>query len=340
MTMPNPTISVIVPVYKAEKYLEECIRSILTQTYRDFELILVEDGSLDRCGEICDRLAEQDRRITVIHKKNEGVSIARNTGIAQAKGAYLTFVDSDDTIDEGFLEAALSGLEHSGADIYISGLLMETWENGKITSTQRYANSATRTYSVRQLLEQRDLDYPQICICGPCCKLYPKSMVEEHHIRFPAEITSGEDTCFVMDVLEHCSSVLFSEDCFYHYRRGNEESLFSRFHADTYEITKFVYSKMRHVMVKTGCSEAAMDRFEGLYFDNMVAGIHEYFRFCSQTTRPMRLQHIRRVAADPDVSRTRLRNIYGKNEKLICLLLKCRMCRVVELLFEVKYGCK
>ena len=108
MTMPNPTISVIVPVYKAEKYLEECIRSILTQTYRDFELILVEDGSPDRCGEICDRLAEQDRRITVIHKKNEGVSIARNTGIAQAKGAYLTFVDSDDTIDEGFLEAALS----------------------------------------------------------------------------------------------------------------------------------------------------------------------------------------------------------------------------------------
>ena len=115
--MANPKISVIVPVYKAEEYLEECVRSVLVQTYRDFELILVEDGSPDRCGEICDRLAEGDDRITVIHKKNEGVSIARNTGIAQAKGVYLTFVDSDDTIEEGFLEAALSKLEISGADL-------------------------------------------------------------------------------------------------------------------------------------------------------------------------------------------------------------------------------
>ena len=340
MTMPNPTISVIVPVYRAEKYLEECVRSILAQTYRDFELLLVEDGSPDRCGEICDRLAEQDRRITVIHKKNEGVSIARNTGIDRARGAYLPFVDSDDTLDEGFLEAALSDLERSGTDLYISGLWMETWENGKIVSTQRYASSDTKTYSVRQLLEQRDLDYPQICICGPCCKLYKKSMVDAHQIWFPAEISSGEDTCFVMDVLAHCNSVYFSGDCFYHYRRGNEESLFSRFHRDTYEITKFVYSKMRSVMTAAGCDSAAMERFEGLYFDNMVGGIHEYYRFHSQTTRPMRLQQIIKVAQDPDVMRTQLRNVRGITDKTICLLLKLRMYRAVALILEIKYGCR
>ena len=340
MTMPNPTISVIVPVYKAEKYLEECVRSILAQTFGDFELILVEDGSPDRCGEICDRLAEQDRRITVIHKKNEGVSIARNTGIDRARGAYLTFVDSDDTLDEGFLEAALSDLERSGTDLYISGLLMETWENGKIVSTQRYANSDTKTYSVRQLLEQRDLDYPQICICGPCCKLYKKSIVEEYGVRFPAEITSGEDTCFVLDVLAHCGDVYFAKDCFYHYRRGNEESLFSRFHADTYEITKFVYSKMRSVMNGAGCGKTAMERFEGLYFDNMVGGIHEYYRFHSQTDRRTRLRQIIKVARDPDVSRTRMRNVRGITDKTICLLLKLRMYRAVALILEIKYGCR
>lgn len=333
--MRNPAISVIVPVYKAESFLEECVRSILAQTYRDFELILVEDGSPDHCGEICDRLAEEDNRIVVIHKKNEGVSIARNTGIAHARGAYLAFLDSDDTIDEGFLAAAIAGIQK--CDLYISGLYMETWENGEIVNTVRYGNSDAKTYSVRELLEKRDVDYAQICICGPCCKLYKKEIVDAYNVRFPEEISSGEDTCFVLDVLEHCGKVYFSKDCFYHYRRGNGESLFSRFHADTYEITKFVYSKMRDVMISAGCSKRAMDAFEGLYFDNMVGGIHEYYRFSSQTTRQMRLQQIIKVAQDPDVSRTRLCNVRGIKDKIICLLLKCRLYQAVALIFEVKY---
>ena len=336
--MRNPAISVIVPVYKAEDFLEECVRSILAQTCSDFELILVEDGSPDRCGEICDRLAEEDNRIVVIHKKNEGVSIARNTGIAHARGAYLAFVDSDDTIDEGFLEAAITGIQD--CDLYISGLYMETWGNNKIVNTVRYGNSETKIYPVRSLLEKRDIDYPQICICGPCCKLYRKEIVDAYDVRFPEEISSGEDTCFVLDVLAHCDKVYFSEDCFYHYRRGNEESLFSRFHADTYEITKFVYSKMRDVMISAGCSKRAMDAFEGLYFDNMVGGIYEYYQFSSQTTRQMRLRQIVKVAQDPDVFRTRLRNVQGIKDKIICLLLKCRLYQAVALILEVKYGCR
>ena len=160
MVICNPEISVIVPVYKAENYLEECVRSILRQTYRDFELILIEDGSPDRCGEICDRLAQTDARIVVVHKKNEGVSIARNTGIARARGRYLAFVDSDDTINAGFLESALSAVEGSGADMYISGLFMETWKDNEIVSTQRYGNCRTKVYSVKELLEKRDIEYP------------------------------------------------------------------------------------------------------------------------------------------------------------------------------------
>ena len=338
--MGNPKISVIVPVYKAEAFLEACVESILNQTCRDFELILVEDGSPDRCGEICDRLAEKDARIKVIHKENEGVSIARNTGIAHARGDYLAFVDSDDTIDEGFLEAGICGIQSSGADLYISGLHMETWENGRIVNTQTYANAVTKVYSVKELLEKRDIDYAQICICGPCCKLYRRDIVNEYNVRFPAHIASGEDTCFVLDVLQRCATVYFSEDCFYHYRRGNEESLYSRFHADTYEITKFVYGKMRETMKTCGCGESAMDAFEGLYFENMVGGIHEYYRFHNRTTPQMRLQQIVKVAKDPDVSRTRLRNIRGTKDKVICLLLKCRLYQAVALLFDRKYGCR
>ena len=89
-------ISVVVPVYKVEIYLDKCIQSVLNQTFRDFELILVDDGSPDRCGEICDLWAEKDHRIRVIHKSNGGLSDARNAGISQAKGEWLSFVDSDD----------------------------------------------------------------------------------------------------------------------------------------------------------------------------------------------------------------------------------------------------
>ena len=94
-----PGISVIVPVYKVEKYLHECVDSILAQTFRDFELILVDDGSPDNCGAICDEYAAKDSRIRVIHQENQGLSGARNSGIDVARGEYITFVDADDSIE-------------------------------------------------------------------------------------------------------------------------------------------------------------------------------------------------------------------------------------------------
>ena len=97
-------ISIIVPVYKAEKHLSECIDSIISQTYENFELILIDDGSPDNSGKICDEYAEKDKRIRAIHKENGGVSSARNTGLDNASGEYITFIDSDDFVDKQYLE--------------------------------------------------------------------------------------------------------------------------------------------------------------------------------------------------------------------------------------------
>ena len=97
-------ISVIVPVYKVEKYLDNCVRSILTQTYSDFELILVDDGSPDNCPKICDDYATNDDRIVVLHKQNSGLSDARNSGLKIAKGSFVTFIDSDDYVANDYLE--------------------------------------------------------------------------------------------------------------------------------------------------------------------------------------------------------------------------------------------
>ena len=115
--MSKPLITVIVPVYKVEKYLEKCVKSILNQTYENLEIILVDDGSPDNCGNMCDELAKQDSRIRVIHKSNGGLSSARNAGLDVMTGEYVGFVDSDDYIDAASVPKILSWIDREEADI-------------------------------------------------------------------------------------------------------------------------------------------------------------------------------------------------------------------------------
>ena len=110
-------ISIIVPVYKVEPYIHQCIRSILNQTYRDIEILLIDDGSTDKCGEICEEYARIDSRIQVFHTENKGLSAARNLGLMEAKGEYIGFVDSDDWIEPDMYESLLRQLGESEADI-------------------------------------------------------------------------------------------------------------------------------------------------------------------------------------------------------------------------------
>ena len=116
-------ISVIVPVYNVEKYLADCVESILQQTFRDFELILIDDGSKDRSGEICDAFAETDDRIVVVHQDNQGQSKTRNYGVLISKGEYIVFVDSDDLIFPHYLETLYKESQNSGAELVICSLL-------------------------------------------------------------------------------------------------------------------------------------------------------------------------------------------------------------------------
>ena len=141
-------VSIIVPIYNVEQYISKCIESILAQTYRDFELILVDDGSPDNCGKICDEYAKQDSRVHVIHQENKGVSAARNAGISLAKGEYIMLVDSDDFITENMLEKMHDCIAESGSDIVICG--MNTFLDGEETEDKSQMNDvSTKTISGR-----------------------------------------------------------------------------------------------------------------------------------------------------------------------------------------------
>ena len=118
-------ISIIIPVYNVKLYLDNCIQSVIQQSYTDFECILVDDGSTDGSSEICDQWAEKDNRIIIVHQPNGGVSSARNKGLEQAKGEYICFIDSDDWVDVDYLSAMINNLKEKETDLIICGLTQE-----------------------------------------------------------------------------------------------------------------------------------------------------------------------------------------------------------------------
>ena len=150
----KPLITIVVPIYKVEQYLENCIQSIIKQTYTNLQIILVDDGSPDNCGKICDEYALKDKRIEVVHQSNAGVSEARNIGISKAKGEYIGFVDSDDYIDENMYEEMYELLKTREADVCICN--MYTVVNNK--AEKMHEDEGIQEYNTIQILREILLD--------------------------------------------------------------------------------------------------------------------------------------------------------------------------------------
>lgn len=198
-------ISIIVPVYNAEQYLHRCIDSILTQSYINFELLLVDDGSPDNCGAICDEYATQDSRVRVLHKENGGVSSARNLGLDNAKGEWITFVDSDDWVESEFLEKMMATAD---AELVVGGNVRPSGELKQAT------DKLYDTASMADFLEEH---LNGSLLRAPWGKLLRYSIIEHYHIRFDEHIRFGEDTIFIYKYLCQCQVVSTISSCGYHY---------------------------------------------------------------------------------------------------------------------------
>ena len=202
-------ISVIVPVYKVEPYLEACLDSILRQTWRDLDIILVDDGSPDACGEICDRYAAKDARIRVFHTENGGISAARNVGIRAAMetdSAYLVFIDSDDWLEDDMIERLVSAALAKGADVVVCGEYLEYPDR---TRQLRYGD---RIYTGPDAVKALVLNKMRSRVMN---KIWRKECFET--IRFP-EGRVYEDIAVVYRIFYGCSAVATIRDILYHYR--------------------------------------------------------------------------------------------------------------------------
>lgn len=188
-----PKISIIVPIYKVEQVIHHCIDSILAQSFTDFELILIDDGSPDKSGAICNDYATKDTRIKVIHKKNGGVSSARNAGLDIAIGEYITFVDSDDYIAVDYLQQ----MQNDDSDLIISGINTLDHEGTLLYTQKFYAKHFTNRETI-----DLPLLYRQLMLYSPYCKLFRRDFIQKLNLRFPIGITWGEDGMFVSDYLQ------------------------------------------------------------------------------------------------------------------------------------------
>ena len=181
----KPQISVIVPVYKVERYLRRCVQSILNQTHSNLEVILVDDGSPDGSGALCDEFAKQDSRVQVIHKDNGGLSDARNAGLSIARGDYVTFVDSDDWIEPDAYEAMLALAEESGAQLVCAGRYDEDETTGQITVglCPEKRELISDKEALRRILRWDNMD------SSACDKLYARALFRD--IRYPVGLSAG-----------------------------------------------------------------------------------------------------------------------------------------------------
>jgi len=209
--MEQALISIIIPVFNVERYLSKCLDSIRAQTYKNLEIIIVDDGSTDKSPQICDEYAKQDNRIKVIHKENEGLSSARNIGLDIMRGEYVTFVDSDDWIEVNMCEELLKELVNYECDMSI-GLQFDNYENGKEEKQTYYTSECER-----EILNKKEamLAYLKRKISGTSCGiLYKKCIFQD--IRFPMG-KLWEDQAIVFPILKKVEKVIIYNKYFYHY---------------------------------------------------------------------------------------------------------------------------
>lgn len=214
-------VSVITPVYKVEKYLEKCIDSILNQTFSDFEIFIVDDGSPDSCGKIADEYAKKDSRVRVIHKENGGAPSARNAGMKQASGEFFYFPDSDDWLEKNYLQEMYDLAVKTNAQLVVTGYTMEYYENN---SSQSYKVSEPEQNYYNQQLVRNNLHnyFDNMMMAVPWNKLYRADYVRKNALKFPN--LKWDDLHFNMEVIMDVERVAISPSAGYHFFRSRAGS--------------------------------------------------------------------------------------------------------------------
>lgn len=233
--MSNTTISILMPVYNSQDYLKDTVQDVINQSYKDWELILVDDGSKDNSKDICIELQNLDSRIRVISKENEGVSSTRNTALDNANGKYIAFIDSDDSVHKDYLKILLSSIEKSKGQLAVCGFKERKISgNGQVEDLSRvfYPNEVINIEDMKDLI----MDFGNSGLLNPLWnKLYSREIIEKNNMRFKEEVETGEDFIFNLQYFRKIKKICFFYGELYYYIRRNNNSITHQYIDNMYE---------------------------------------------------------------------------------------------------------
>lgn len=322
-TMEQPLVSIIIPVYNAKAHLEACVQSILDQSYKHFELLLIDDGSSDGSSGLCDKLALQSTKINVIHKVNGGASSARNAGLDIAKGVFILFIDSDDVISNNYIEAFVEASDK--ADLVI-GMIEDVYFNEQgaiIKQNTRHVeapNSGILADEYYKLLE---------LLRVPFVKLYNRSILEDHHIRFDENLSLAEDQVFNFSYYKHIKTYVLETRsiCRYSHHYGGN-SLSSLRTKKTFEDELYKLN-VEYAFIKSYSSSNA----DLVYVYHMISMLNIYSNLKDDRGIWSFYKRVKRIAKLNPIQADKALN---KKKKLIVNLLNLKLYSIVTLYYYLK----
>lgn len=350
----KPWITFIIPVYKIkEEYLRKCIESLLAQESEEYRVILVDDGSPDRCGAICDEYAKQSDKITVIHQENKGVSVARNNGIERVDTPWIGFIDSDDWIEENAVSRIVKILKTEAANADV--VMFNYWNESKNGSELASLNDPSG-FCEGQLLDEcqkgpffKMFDQGKLTafsIAVVFNKIYKTRFIKENHIRFYPGEKRGEDLLFNADALNSTDKIFYMKDACYHYR-WTAGSATNRYTPDVVDSTLLEIQELKKQIEKHHLSEQVVTYLNCRICTRLYSCMRLYY-FHPENTQPLRqrMKDLKKVAeSEPFASAIKVAPLkyYRFSEKVFVFLLKHRWylcCRILVLVkawvFKVK----
>lgn len=297
----NELVSILLPVYNVEKFLEKCIVSILNQTYTNFELILVNDGSTDSSLEICRRMEKQDSRIRVVDKPNGGLSSARNAGLEAAQGEYILFLDSDDWIEPDMLECLYSLMTEHHADLSVCNFYAEL-PNGeeRRCETLHLKEEPYVTDHISEVIEilEKAIKFPY-----SWNRLYRMSIIRAYGIRFEEFFVTGQDLDFNLKYVQHAGTCVLTDKPYYHYINHGTGSLCARYKKDLYAIVSELSTRRQNTYRHFGMldREETARLYERTHVDYIATCVPNMFRLNSGLNLKEKRRQLRQLFRDERV---------------------------------------
>lgn len=341
-------ISVIVPIYNVERYLPRCIESVRNQKLADIEIILVDDGSPDACPQMCDDYARADNRIKVVHKKNEGLGYARNSGLQYATGEYVTFLDSDDYVSKDMYEKVYQALKSTKSDCCVTGYIVKKDSGEEVIKYNPLGNSVYENDEIiRKVLAGMLGSLPEqkrdtvIGMSVWKC-VYSRDVIVDNRISFPSEREFiSEDIIFQIKTIPHTKRVCtLSEGLYYYCENKNSQSLTKTYSRNKFDRYKKLYKKELDMLTDLGFYEETKMRVARMFLGNTRVCVKQ---ICAskEISKSEKKELLRVICNDDDFQKVLTWYPWKRNpikQKVIIALLKLNYVQIIIWLISIIMG--